>query len=135
MMEFLKSFKLFFVSVFCVLLLAACHTSNTPGGVAQDFVKTMVVGDTDKFIELIDTSDLDEKGIDRLRDRLDQIAAEVKKETDAKNGLKSIEIISKEVTDETASVTMKANWGNGQIKNFPPLPLKKIDGQWKVKFR
>lgn len=134
-MYFLKVLKFFFVSVACALFLTACGGGDTPEAVAQDFMKAIVAGDTDKVISAIDIPAEEAAQLEQMRPKLDMIFKEMKKEMDATGGgVKSIEVVSSKISDDgnTAQVVLKVELKNGESKDLPPLPLKKVDGKWKV---
>lgn len=133
-MNILKYFKLFFISISCALFLVACGGGDTPEGVAQDFVTAMTKGDTDKVLTLMDISSEDAAQLEQIRPKLDMAFQQMKKEVDAKGGLKSLEVVKTDISADgnTAKVTLKMTWGNGNSEEMPPMPLKKVDGKWKV---
>lgn len=136
-MNFIKYIKLLLISISCAFLFTACATTGTkdsPEAVAKEFVTAMTNADTDRFLELMDTSDIEAAELDQMRPKLETIFQMMKQELDEKGGIKSIDVVSSEIAEDgnTAQVTLKMTMGNGESEDMPPMPLKKVDGKWKV---
>lgn len=133
-MFFLKLFKFVFLSLTCALILAACSGGNTPDGVAQDFFKAMVSGETDKVISLMDVPSDQAKELDEMRPKLDSMLKAMKKQIDSQGGVKSVSVVSTKLSEDgnSAEVVLKVEMKNGQSPELPTFSLKKVDGKWKV---
>lgn len=121
-----------FVTV-AALALWSCGDSNTPSAVAEKSVKCLLNSDYEGYVDLLGTNDGkdSEEGKEQLVALLREKGEKTMKE---KQGLKSYEVLSEEISEDgnKATVEMKIVYGNGEEKT-EKVKLKKNDKEeWRI---
>lgn len=128
-MKKLKLTSLAIMALF-TFLLVGCG-GNSAKDVAVKSTEYLLKGNTDAYLKLVDApketkemlkSLLDEKGV-----------AEIKKELDKKEGIKSVVATGENLSEDgnKSTVEVKVVFGNGEEKN-ESVDLHKVDGKWMV---
>lgn len=126
----MKNVLYFGLFVMALMLMTSC-TPSTPGAAAKKYSEYLKSGDYDKFVDGIaykEEQTADQKVI--LEAMLKEKASE---EFAKKGGIKDIEIISEEISEDgnTAKVVLKQTYGNGESDEGNYDMVKK-DGKWKM---
>ena len=122
--------KVFYFSlmVMAMFMMAACSSSSSPGDAMKKYSNYLIKGDYEKFVDDSETADKlkEQKAgfVALLRDK-------VGKEYEKMGGLKSIEILSEEISEDgnTATVKIKQTYGNGETQEGTQSMVKR-DGKW-----
>lgn len=126
--------KVFYFSlmIMAMVIMASC-SQDTPSKAAAKYSGYIQSGDFDEFVEGIA---FDEKVTpEQAKEQKETLSALLKekaaKEFEKKGGLKSIEVLSEEVSEDgnSAKVKMKYTYGNGETEN-QNMELIKKDGKW-----
>ncbi len=123
----------FSLMVMAVFVIAACSSTSTPGGAMKQYGNYLVNGDYEKFVDgfAVD-SEMEADKIEKQKESLVAMLKEkASKEYDKKGGLKSIEVLSEEISEDgnTATVKIKQTYGNGETEEGAQKLVKK-DGKW-----
>ena len=116
--------KVFYFSlmVMTMFLMTACSSSG-PGDAMKKYGNYLIKG--------VDES----VGAEKMKEQKDGLVSmlkeKVSKEYEKKDGLKSIEIISEEISEDgnTATVKIKQTYGNGETQDGTQSMVKR-DGKW-----
>lgn len=127
--------KIFYFSlmVMTMFVMAACSSTSTPGGAMKQYGKYLTDGDYEKFVDGIVFNS--EATAEEIKEQKEGLVAMLKekgsKEYEKKGGLKSMEVISEEISEDgnTATVKMKQTYGNGETEESEQKMVKK-DGKW-----
>ena len=127
--------KVFYFSlmVMAMFMMAACSSSSSPGDAMKKYSNYLIKGDYEKFVDGIALGD--SETADKLKEQKDGLVSmlkeKVSKEYEKKDGLKSIEIISEEISEDgnTATVKIKQTYGNGETQEGTQSMVKR-DGKW-----
>ena len=123
-----------FVAV-AALALWSCGDSNTPSAVAEKSVKCLQNSDYEGYVDLLGTGTKDGKDSEEGKEQLVALLREKGEKTmNEKQGLKSYEVLSEEISEDgnKATVEMKIVYGNGEEKT-DKVKLKKNDkGEWRI---
>lgn len=120
------------------LMLISCSRTgaSSPGKAAKQYMEYMVNGDVDKFVDAIyfgeETSKEEiEQGRTMMKSLIEEKA---KPALEEKGGLKSVEVISEEISEDgkTATVTLKQTYGNGETEE-DESEMVLVDGRWMMK--
>lgn len=116
------------------LLFVACGSSE-PKDVAITFVENVYKGESDDLLKYVYLFEKDKNtaGVKEMVEGKLKAAAEkaAQKAKDA-GGLKSIEVISEEIKEDTATINLRVNFGNGN-EDSERVRLIKDKDEWKVK--
>jgi hypothetical protein len=126
--------------VFAIATVAVCGAmfscgggTSSPGAAAKKYVEYVAAGDYDKFLEGVYFSDNAtatdvEQGKAMLRSLLTD---KVEKEYGEKGGLKSVEVLSENISEDgkTAKVEMRYTYGNGETSD-EESDMILVDGKW-----
>ena len=122
-----------FVAV-VALTLWSCGPANTPSAVAEEACKCMQKADYEGYADLMDLKKSDDgKGVEK-----EQLAALLRekgtKTMEKKQGIKSYEVLSEEISEDgkSANVKMKIVYGNGDEDTQKMKLVKNDDGDWKL---
>ena len=127
--------KVFYFSlmVMAMFMMAACSSSSSPGDAMKKYSNYLIKGDYEKFV---DGLAFDESvGAEKMKEQKDGLVSmlkeKVSKEYEKKDGLKSIEIISEEISEDgnSATVKIKQTYGNGETQEGTQSMVKR-DGKW-----
>ena len=111
----------------CSFALVGCGGSASgPGDTIKELNYALEKGDVDTVKKIVPGL-AGMMGDDKLKAMLTEASAEAKK----KGNITSIEILKEEVDGDTATVTHKVTWGNGDVEE-ETSELAKVDGQWIV---
>lgn len=116
-----------------ILVMAACSSSNNPGDALKKYGQYLQNGDYENFVEgLAFDSNQDAGKVKEQKEALVSILKEkVSKEYEKKGGIKDIEILSEQITEDgnTAVVKTRYTYGNGETEEEEQQMVKK-DGKW-----
>ena len=126
--------KVFYFSlmVMTMFLMTACSSSG-PGDAMKKYGNYLIKGDYEKFVDGIALDD--SETADKLKEQKAGFVAllrdKVGKEYEKMGGLKSIEILSEEISEDgnTATVKIKQTYGNGETQDGTQSMVKR-DGKW-----
>ncbi len=128
----MKKFLVFFAAVFALSLFVGCGGSSSPGDKAVVIYEKLANGDVDFVYDNIamQGKEPSEEEIAKLKGLLGMAKAE----TDSKDGIDSIEVISEEIEEDgnKATVRIQFTYGNGETDEDDVIMLKE-DGDWKMK--
>lgn len=129
--------KKLFISMFVAvvaLALWSCGPANTPSAVAEEACKCMQNEDYEGYADLMDLKKSEDgKGVEK-----EQLAALLRekgtKTMEKKQGIKSYEVLSEEISEDgkSANVKMKIVYGNGDEDTQKMKLVKNDDGDWKL---
>lgn len=129
--------KKLFISMFVAvvaLTLWSCGSANTPSAVAEEACKCMQNEDYEGYADLMDLKKSEDgKGVEK-----EQLAALLRekgtKTMEKKQGIKSYEVLSEEISEDgkSANVKMKIVYGNGDEDTQKMKLVKNDDGDWKL---
>lgn len=129
--------KKLFISMFVAvvaLTLWSCGPANTPSAVAEEACKCMQNEDYEGYADLMDLKKSEDgKGVEK-----EQLAALLRekgtKTMEKKQGIKSYEVLSEEISEDgkSANVKMKIVYGNGDEDTQKMKLVKNDDGDWKL---
>lgn len=127
--------KVFYFSlmVMAMFMMAACFSSSSPGDAMKKYSNYLIKGDYEKFVDGIALGD--SETADKLKEQKAGFVAllrdKVGKEYEKMGGLKSIEILSEEISEDgnTATVKIKQTYGNGETQEGTQSMVKR-DGKW-----
>lgn len=128
--------KLFFSMFVAVVALTlwSCGPANTPSAVAEEACKCMQNEDYEGYADLMDLKKSEDgKGVEK-----EQLAALLRekgtKTMEKKQGIKSYEVLSEEISEDgkSANVKMKIVYGNGDEDTQKMKLVKNDDGDWKL---
>lgn len=127
--------KVFYFSlmVMAMFMMAACSSSSSPGDAMKKYSNYLIKGDYEKFVDGIALDD--SETADKLKEQKAGFVAllrdKVGKEYEKMGGLKSIEILSEEISEDgnTATVKIKQTYGNGETQEGTQSMVKR-DGKW-----
>ena len=114
--------------VFCAVLVISC-SSNSPKGIVTKYFKAMQAKDYEKAADCFYYGD---EEAEAARTQLVALLTKAGKSLDEKNGLKSFEVTSVEENGETAVVTGKITYGNGEVEENETIKTTKVDGNWYI---
>ena len=123
--------KVFYFSL--MFMMAACSSSSSPGDAMKKYSNYLIKGDYEKFVDGIALDD--SETADKLKEQKAGFVAllrdKVGKEYEKMGGLKSIEILSEEISEDgnTATVKIKQTYGNGETQEGTQSMVKR-DGKW-----
>ena len=128
-----KLFIFMFVAV-VALTLWSCGPANTPSAVAEEACKCMQNEDYEGYADLMDLKKSEDgKGVEK-----EQLAALLRekgtKTMEKKQGIKSYEVLSEEISEDgkSANVKIKIVYGNGDEDTQKMKLVKNDDGDWKL---
>jgi hypothetical protein len=104
--------------------LVGCGGSSGPGDAVVELNYAMEEGDVETVKKIVPALG-SMMGDEKLKAMMTEASAEAKK----KGGIESVEIIKEEIEGETATVTHKTTFGNGDEEE-ETTELVKVDGQW-----
>lgn len=128
--------KLFISMLVAVVALTlwSCGPANTPSAVAEEACKCMQNEDYEGYADLMDLKKSEDgKGVEK-----EQLAALLRekgtKTMEKKQGIKSYEVLSEEISEDgkSANVKMKIVYGNGDEDTQKMKLVKNDDGDWKL---
>lgn len=112
------------------IIVMAC-SSNTPGGAALKYYNDVKNGNYEAYVDGIAfkeeiTAEDKEQFVTLMKEKAD-------KEYKKKEGISKVEMLSEEVEEDgqTATVTMKITYGNGETEESDVAMVLK-DGVWKM---
>lgn len=122
----------------CVMMLAACGSSNTPTATAEKAVECLKSQNFDGFVDMLYV-EADKRGTEEYQKGKEEMAAMLKDKyqqsmESGKGGISDYEVLSEEVDEEagTAVVKLKTTYGDGST-NENSMKLKKDEeGNWRV---
>lgn len=127
--------KLFYLSLMTMFILVGCNSSSSssPDKAFIEYSTYLINGQYEKFVDgfNFDESVAPEK-VKEQKDMLASIMKEkVAKEFEKKGGLKKIEVLSTELTEDGNSATLqiKSIFGNEEEEE-DEYKMIKVDGKW-----
>ncbi|WP_420629138.1 DUF4878 domain-containing protein [Candidatus Leptofilum sp.] len=121
----MKKYTLLLLVLFGMFMLTGC--SSGPGKVVERFFQAIEAGEITEAIGYLSSGAVQSLGEDKWRALLSQGTADI----EADGGLDKIDIISEEVTGETAEVEVEFTYGNGN-QDSDTVDLIEEDGDWKI---
>ena len=125
--------KVFYFSlmVMAMFMMAACSSSSSPGDAMKKYSNYLIKGDYEKFVDGIAVGD--SETADKLKEQKAGFVALLRDKVgnEKMGGLKSIEILSEEISEDgnTATVKIKQTYGNGETQEGTQSMVKR-DGKW-----
>ena len=128
--------KKLFISMFVAVVaftLWSCGPANTPSAVAEEACKCLQNEDYEGYVELLDLKETKNQESDK-----EQFVAMLRekgtKTMEKKQGIKSYEVLSEEISEDgkSANVKMKIVYGNGDEDTQKMKLVKNDDGDWKL---
>lgn len=124
----------FSLMVLCMMFIAAC-SSDSPGKAAKKYASYMQSGEYEKFVDgFYFGEDASPEDMDQTKKMLlAMIQEKGAKGMEQKGGLKEIEIVSEELSEDkkTAKVILKQIYGNGE-SDENTIDMVLVDGTWKM---
>ena len=123
-----------FVAV-VALTLWSFGSANTPSAVAEKAAKYMQNADYEGYVELMELKETEGKEAEK-----EQFVALLRekgtKTMEKKQGLKSYEVLSEEISEDgkSATVKMKMVYGDGSEDTSKVKLVKNDKGEWKMSF-
>ena len=123
-----------FVAV-VALTLWSCGSANTPSAVAEKAAKCMQNADYEGYVELMELKETEGKEAEK-----EQFVALLRekgtKTMEKKQGLKSYEVLSEEISEDgkSATVKMKMVYGDGSEDTSKVKHDKNDKREWKMSF-
>lgn len=122
--------KSFFV-VALSLFIAACGSSSTPEGVAEEFFTELYNGKADTS-KIYLGKDAEQPGVkEMVEGKIKAGAAEAKAKADEKGGLDSVKIVSVETEGNRSRVKLELTFKDGS-KDDESGSLYNDNGTWKI---
>lgn len=119
--------------VMTMFVMAACSSSNTPGGALKQYSEYLQKGDYEKFVDGLTFDESQDAATvkEQKAALVSMLKEKVSKEYEKKGGIKSIEILSEEIAEDgnTAVVKTKHTYGNGETEEGDQQMVKR-DGKW-----
>ena len=128
--------KKLFISMFVAVVaftLWSCGPANTPSAVAEEACKCVQNEDYEGYVELMDLKETKNQESEK-----EQFVAMLRekgtKTMEKKQGLKSYEVLSEEISEDgkSATVKMKVVYGDGSEDTNKIKLVKNDKGEWKV---
>ena len=128
--------KKLFISMFVAVVaftLWSCGPANTPSAVAEEACKCVQNADYEGYVELMDLKETKNQESEK-----EQFVAMLRekgtKTMEKKQGIKSYEVLSEEISEDgkSANVKMKIVYGNGDEDTQKMKLVKNDDGDWKL---
>lgn len=123
------------IAIFAFILSAfafvACsNSSNNPSDLAVEYVKAAAKGDAEKVLDMLM---IDEEPSQEEVDKFSALIESYGEEIEAKGGLKKVNVLDEEISDDRAKIQIEMIFGDGstETENFK---LEKVDGKWKIIF-
>ena len=101
--------------------------STGPADTVEQFYRNVEKGKLDDALELVSDSALSQLPAEKLKQGLQQATRDI----DSKGGIDDIEILSEDIIGDTAEITVKITFGNGD-SDEEDCSLIKEDGAWKL---
>ena len=124
-----------FVAVVAVLAMASCGGgSNTPKGVAEQFIKSIQDKDGEKMASLVYYPDGKAPTSSTEKDQLAELMnSKISTTYDNNGALKSYEILSEELSEDGNEAVVKAKMVFEKKTDEDDIKLKKdSEGNWKI---
>ncbi|MEY8720142.1 DUF4878 domain-containing protein [Bacteroides stercorirosoris] len=127
--------KVFYFSlmVMAMFVMTACSSSSSPGDAMKKYGNYLIQGDYEKFVDglAFEEGATPEKLKEQKEGLVSMLKEKVSKEYEKMGGLKSIEILSEEISADgnTATVKIKQTYGNGETQEGSQSMVKR-DGKW-----
>ncbi len=116
------------------LLFVACGSSE-PKDVAVAFIENVYKGEGENLLKYVYLSEKDENtaGVKEMAEgKLKAAAGQAAQKAEDAGGLKSVEVVSEEIKENTATINLRVNFGNGN-EDSERVRLVKDKDEWKVK--
>ena len=127
--------KLFFSMFVAVVTLTlwSCGSANTPSAVAEKAVKCIQKADYEGYVDLMNLKKTDE-GNNEKEQLVALLREKGTKAMEKKQGLKSYEVLSEEISEDgnSATVKMKMVYGDGSEDTQDLKLVKNDDGDWRL---
>jgi len=122
------------LAVMTVGLVASCSSgSSSPGKAAKQYAEYMAKGDYDKFVNGIAfDEDATKEEIEEGKTMVKSLLTEkMKPALEEKGGMKSIEVLSEDISDDgnSADVELKYTYGNGETEENE-FNMVLVKGKW-----
>ncbi len=122
------------IAMFAIMYaFVGCGSANTPTGVAEATLKCIQKGDTKGYVDLIYLKDNESGTVAEQKEQLVALlSSKMTKTIEMKQGLKSWEFVSEEISEEgdRAKVVAKLFWGDGSEDEQSFDTIKDENGKW-----
>lgn len=115
------------------LLLVACG-GNEPKDVAVAFIENVYRGKGDdllKYVYLPNEKKAEAGVKEMVEGKLKAAASQAAQKAEDAGGLKSVEVVSEEIKENTATISLRVNFGNGN-EDSERVRLIKDKDEWKI---
>lgn len=134
----MTKFRLFqlLLAVFCCgFMLTGCG-GGSPEDVAKDYYTAIAAGNVDKAFGMVDTSNAKSEEIGLMTEKLKLAFRDMQKKIDASGGLKSVDIISKSLSEDgnKATVSLRLNFNDGTSRE-DHMYMVKVENAWKISIK
>ena len=128
--------KKLFISMFVAVVaftLWSCGPANTPSAVAEKACKCVQNADYEGYVELMDLKETKNQESEKQQ-FVAMLREKGTKTMEKKQGIKSYEVLSEEISEDgkSANVKMKIVYGNGDEDTQKMKLVKNDDGDWKL---
>ena len=127
--------KLFFSMFVAVVALTlwSCGPANTPSAVAEEACKCVQNEDYEGYVELMDLKETKNQESEKQQ-FVAMLREKGTKTMEKKQGLKSYEVLSEEISEDgkSATVKMKMVYGDGSEDTSKVKLVKNDNGEWKL---
>ena len=127
--------KLFFSMFVAVVALTlwSCGPANTPSAVAEEACKCVQNADYDGYVELMDLKETKNQESEKQQ-FVAMLREKGTKTMEKKQGIKSYEVLSEEISEDgkSATVKMKMVYGDGSEDTQDLKLVKNDDGDWRL---
>ena len=130
--------KKLFISMFVAVVaftLWSCGPANTPSAVAEEACKCVQNEDYEGYVELMDLKETKNQESEKQQ-FVAMLREKGTKTMEKKQGLKSYEVLSEEISEDgkSATVKMKMVYGDGSEDTSKVKLVKNDKGEWKMSF-
>lgn len=125
-----------FIAVVAMMLITwSCGTANTPTSVAEKALEYIQDKNYEGYVDLIQIEEKEGQNIEEQKAQLTALISEkLGKTFDKKQGIKSWEIVSEELSEDGNKATVKVNitFGDDSTEEQKLKTIKDTDGNWKL---
>lgn len=125
-----------FIAVVPMMLITwSCGTANTPTSVAEKALEYIQDKNYEGYVDLIQIEEKEGQNIEEQKAQLTALISEkLGKTFDKKQGIKSWEIVSEELSEDGNKATVKVNitFGDDSTEEQKLKTIKDADGNWKL---
>ena len=121
----------YLVLIICAVAFTACTSSNSPKGVAEQYMKAIKAKDFKKAITYFEGMDTAEQ------EMLDALTEKMEGNYSENGGVKSYKILSESIDEETGVVTVEVQtiYEDDSEEVVPISLTKNENGNWKIQLK